>query len=103
MFEVLGGVRAIGPDGPLDLQPQVRRVLGILLADRDAPVPVERLIDRLWGDHPPATAGKVVHVSLGRLRAALEPGLARGADSSLIVTAADGYALKAGALDLDAY
>ena len=37
MFEVLGGVRAIGHGGPIELQPQVRRLLGILLADRGAP------------------------------------------------------------------
>src|SRR3954452_18476071 len=100
MFEVLGGVRAMGPEGPIELQPQVRRVLRILLADRDAPVPVERLIDRLWGAHAPARAVKVVRVALGRLRAALEPARDREPDDRLAVARNDGYVLKTDALDL---
>ena len=103
MFEVLGGVRAVGPEGPLELQPQVRRLLGVLLADRGLPVPVERIVDRLWGDDAPPTATKIVHISIGRLRAALEPGLTRTADSRVVLTAADGYAIRAGSLDVDAY
>ena len=46
---------------------------------------------------------KIVHVSVGRLRTALEPGLPRTAESRLVVTAADGYAVQARTLDLDAY
>ena len=44
-----------------------------------------------------------MHISVGRLRAALEPGLGRTADSRLVVTAVDGYALRAESVDLDAY
>ncbi len=96
-------MRAIGPHGPVQLQSQVRRLLGVLLADRGKPVPVDRIVDRLWGDDPPPTASKIVHVSIGRLRTALEPSIARAADSTVVVTAPDGYIVRAEALDLDLY
>ena len=66
-------------------------------------MPVERIVDRLWGDDPPPTARKIVHVSIGRLRSALEPSMARAVDSTVVVTAPDGYIVQAGELDLDRY
>ena len=52
--------------GPLELRvagrtvepgpPQRRAVLASLLAEAGRPVPVDTLIDRLWGEHPPAEA-----------------------------------------------
>lgn len=102
-FSVFGGVAAAGTDGPAELQPQVRRLLGVLLADRGRTVPLARIVDRLWAERPPASATKIVHISVGRLRAALEPGLARAADSAVVVTVPDGYLLRADAVDLDRY
>jgi DNA-binding SARP family transcriptional activator len=99
-FEVFGGVRAFSAAGAVPLRPQVARVLGILLAEPATPVSVERIVDRLWRADPPITATKVVHVSVGRLRRALED---HGAGASLLRTTTAGYVLEAGAHDLDEY
>src|SRR5688500_6484116 len=50
-----GRVLALGP-------PKQRSLLALLLIGANEVVPVERLIDELWGESPPATAGKSVHV-----------------------------------------
>ncbi|MBW4718198.1 AfsR/SARP family transcriptional regulator, partial [Saccharothrix obliqua] len=53
-FGVLGGVRAQRDGTPVDLgHPRQRGVLGVLLAEANRPVPVERLLDRVWGEQPP--------------------------------------------------
>ncbi|HXZ56022.1 MAG TPA: BTAD domain-containing putative transcriptional regulator, partial [Gaiellaceae bacterium] len=54
---------------------------------------IERLIDELWGERPPASAAKTVQVHIVRLRRALErPG---GADGDVVVTRKHGYELRA--------
>ena len=66
---VLGGVRVEIDGQPRVLRGQVRRLLGILLAEPDQSVDTEVLIDRLWPeDTAPPTARKIVHILAGRLR-----------------------------------
>src|SRR3954468_18956154 len=62
-----------------------------------SPVTAERLIDGLWGEEPPATAGKMVQVYVSQLRKALRTG-GNGAE---IVTRAHGYELRLGSGTLD--
>src|SRR4051794_36214355 len=96
-FAILGPLRVVGPDGPIDLKaPKQRALLAmLLLAHREDAVSAERLIDVLWGERPPATAGKALQVYVSQLRRAL------GTDSP-IVTRANGYAveIEPGQLDL---
>ncbi len=102
VFRVLGGV-TVDVDGvDVALAPQARRLLGILLADRGRPVPIDVIVDRLWSGPPPATAPKVVHVVVGRLRDALDAARAAGRES-LIATVGAAYRLDAGPTDLDQY
>src|SRR6476646_991677 len=83
LFQVLGGVR-VSVDGlDLGLTGQPQRLLGVLLAERDRVVSTDLLVERLWPDEAPATAAKVVHVLVGRLRLALEPELVRAAESQV--------------------
>src|SRR3954454_14785239 len=70
-----------------------RALLAILALHANAPVSVDRLIDGLWGEQPPATAPKVVQVLVSQLRKQLA-----GADAE-IVTRGRGYELR---LDPDA-
>jgi DNA-binding SARP family transcriptional activator len=65
-----------------------RALLALLLLHRGETLGTERLIDELWGEHPPATAAKSVQVHVSRLRKALAP-----AGSGLIVTREYGYEL----------
>jgi DNA-binding SARP family transcriptional activator len=97
---VLGGVRIECDGEGVELRGQVRRLLGILLAEHDRPVDTEVLIDRLWPeDTAPRTARKAVQVLTGRLRRALEAaGIADRLD-----TTEHGYLLRGAPADLAGY
>ncbi len=62
-----------------------RAVLAILLIHRGSVVPTDRLVDELWGEHPPATAAKAVQVYVSRLRKILGP--------DALITRGQGYTL----------
>ena len=78
MAEVLlfGGVRAVGDDGTaLDVgPPKCRLVLASLALNHGEAVPVSRLVDLVWGDAPPVTAGKILQGYVSQLRKALGAG-----------------------------
>ena len=88
-FSILGPLRVVGPDGPIEIKaPKQRSLLAmLLLSHRLDVVSAERLIDALWGEHPPPTATKALQVNVSQLRRAL------GADA--IVTRPGGYAMRA--------
>jgi predicted ATPase/DNA-binding SARP family transcriptional activator len=88
-FAVLGPLRVTGPQGPVELNaPKQRALLAVLLlAHEDDAVPAARLVDELWGEEPPVTAGKALQVHLSRLRSALGP-------EQPIVTRPSGYAIE---------
>jgi DNA-binding SARP family transcriptional activator len=71
-----------------------RALLARLLLDAGRTVPVGCLVDDLWGEDLPATAVKMVHVHVSRLRKVLPGGI--------LVTRAPGYAadVSAGAVDI---
>ncbi len=103
-FEVFGGARVVDSNGPIALPRQVTTLLGALLADAGRPVSVERIIDRIWGEAPPATAPKIVHIGIGKLRRALaQINAEAGEDSAAgaLKTVTDGYLLDAVAVDLE--
>jgi len=98
-FAILGPLRVSGPDGSIDINaPKQRALLAMLLIEhrRDV-VPAERLIDVLWGEHPPATATKALQVLVSQLRRAVGP--------ETIVTRPGGYAIELGdgTLDLERF
>src|SRR5215210_6771290 len=99
-FAILGPLRAVGADGPVELKAAKQRALlaMLLLARRDEAVSAERLIDALWGEDPPATAPKALQVHVSQLRRALGPG-------QPIVTRPSGYGveLEPGCLDLERF
>jgi DNA-binding SARP family transcriptional activator/nucleotide-binding universal stress UspA family protein len=62
-----------------------RALLVFLLLHRGEPVSVDRLVDELWGDSPPATARKSVQVRIAGLRRAVGDGVVvRRGDAYLI-------------------
>jgi DNA-binding SARP family transcriptional activator len=104
--EVLGPVRALLGDREIALGPPMQRALLALLALRaNRAVGRTELIDALWGDDPPTTAGGSVSTYLSALRRALEPDRPSRAPSALLVSAGanSGYMLRldGGALDCD--
>ena len=98
-FSILGPLRVAGPDGPVEIKaPKQRSLLAmLLLSHRLDVVSAERLIDALWGEHPPPTATKALQVNISQLRRVL------GADT--IVTRSGGYAMaiEPGQLDLERF
>ncbi|SNY70109.1 AfsR/SARP family transcriptional regulator [Paractinoplanes atraurantiacus] len=53
-------------------QPRQRTVLAALAADAGRVVTTDTLIDRLWGDTPPATARRSLHAHVTRVRRVLD-------------------------------
>jgi DNA-binding SARP family transcriptional activator len=93
-FRILGSleVRADGKTVPLGGQKQ-RALLAILLLRAGQVVSTDRLIDDLWGEHPPRTAATSLQNFVSQLRKAL------GAQA--LVTRAPGYLLDLNGGELD--
>jgi len=64
---------------------KARALLARLALDPNRTVPAERLVEDLWGEDPPETAGKMVQIHVSQLRKALPSGV--------LVTRPGGYAL----------
>lgn len=71
------GIAVLGPlvvnDPPERLGPRDRVILAALTVSPGAVLTGEQLADALWGEHPPATWGKVVQGCVMRLRKVLGP------------------------------
>lgn len=90
-IHLLGPVEVTFGNGPAALGgPKPRAVLAMLALQAGSTVPAERLIDGLWGEDPPATAGKLVQLYVSNLRKAL----ANGDQGEAIVTHGRGYELQ---------
>jgi DNA-binding SARP family transcriptional activator len=77
--------------------PKWRSVLAALLINAGHIVPVDVLIDEVWGDAPPAKASNLISIYVLRLRRLLGD-----TDSTLLVTRAPGYQLRLGPAATDA-
>ncbi|WP_210589244.1 AfsR/SARP family transcriptional regulator [Streptomyces sp. GESEQ-35] len=86
-----------------------RALLGALVVKAGHHVSVQRLIDELWGEHPPANAENALQVHVARLRRLLSgpqrqyvepPG--QPAQRPSIVTTSRGYALQLAPVETDA-
>jgi DNA-binding SARP family transcriptional activator len=94
-FKVLGPLQVTRADGPISLGgPRQRAVLAHLIARANDLVPVDVLIDQVWGDEPPEAARGTLHSYISHLRKAL------GADR--IESRAPGYVLHVSSDELDA-
>jgi DNA-binding SARP family transcriptional activator len=92
---VLGPLEALVGGVPARLGgPRQRALLALLLVHANEVVPVARLVDEVWAEEPPVTAGNVLQTYVSQLRKVL------GRDA--IATRGRGYvaAVAEGALDL---
>jgi DNA-binding SARP family transcriptional activator len=85
--ELRAGGRAVDIGGP-----RQRSLVAALAVDAGRPVPVETLIDRVWGQAPPARARHALQVYVSRLRGLLRQ-VADGAAPVTVVQGAGGYLL----------
>jgi predicted ATPase/DNA-binding SARP family transcriptional activator len=95
-FDVLGAFRVRRDGQELDLGPRLqRRLLAILVADSGHVVSLNRLIDLLWPDKPPAAAVASVQAYISQLRRILEPGRPARTPAQVLVSQDSGYLLQA--------
>jgi DNA-binding SARP family transcriptional activator len=97
-FRILGPLDVVDEGRSISLGGlKQRALLAVLLLHRNEIVPTERLVDELWGESPPATGAKTVHVYVSRLRKAL------GQD--VLLSRPPGYILsiEPGQLDLERF
>jgi len=98
-FRLLGALEATANGAAADLGPPKQRAfLAILLLHAGEIVPVDRLIDMLWGEHPPRTAAHSIQIYVSDLRRSLE---SLGGNRTL-ATKPPGYQLDAAAETIDA-
>ena len=91
---VLGPVEVVGSDGPIPLAAKQGRLLAALVVAGGRARGVDELVEAVWGESPPASAGKLVQVYVSQLRKVLPGGVE-------IATRPGAYAavLESGALD----
>src|SRR5437868_12248307 len=97
-FRILGPLEVTVDERALDLGGHKQRtLLALLLLEANRVVSSDRLIDALWEEEPPATAGKALQVHISQLRKLL------GKDR--VQTKAPGYVLRVddGELDLERF
>jgi DNA-binding SARP family transcriptional activator len=102
-YQVLGAFRVERDGREIDLGPRLQRtLLAILVVEAGHVVPVDRLIDLLWRDEPPAAAIASVQAYVSQLRRVLEPGRAPRAPARVLVTQDPGYLLRVADDQVDA-
>jgi len=86
-----GAVAELGP-------PKQRALLAILLLHAGEIIPVDRLIDLLWGEHPPRTANHSIQIYISDLRKAIDS----LGGKEILTTRPPGYLLNADPASIDA-
>lgn len=89
-----GPVEVVVRQGPVDLGPPQRRaVLAALAVDTGRPVPVEALIERVWGADPPEGARRALYAHVARIRRLAERLDDAGEGTLPLLRRAGGYQL----------
>jgi ABC-type transport system substrate-binding protein/DNA-binding SARP family transcriptional activator/streptogramin lyase len=97
-YRLLGAIEAGVNGHVLDIGGQKQRaLLAVLLLSANKPVSREVLVDRLWGQHPPAGAQHTLEVYVSRLRKTLEP----AAGCEVVLTRPGAYLLRASGEHID--
>ncbi|MFF3086151.1 BTAD domain-containing putative transcriptional regulator [Streptomyces nojiriensis] len=101
-FEVLGPLTVRTDAGtPVPVpEAKVRALLGALLARYGRPVPVDRLIDELWGEDLPGNPGNTLQTKVSQLRRILAQ--AEEGGRALVGFGPAGYALRVADAAVDA-
>ncbi|WP_433260205.1 BTAD domain-containing putative transcriptional regulator [Actinosynnema sp. CS-041913] len=102
--ELLGPVRAWRAGTEIDVGAARRRAVFTVLAVRAGQaVSREELIDGVWGDAPPATAGASLYTYVSGLRRAFEPQRSKRSTAEIIVSTGGGYSLRIDQACLDVH
>lgn len=91
-FRILGPLEVVRDGEPIRSGGRKQRtLLAYLVLHANETVSNRQLVDALWGDEPPNTATKTIHVYVSQVRRTLEGGEASDAP---LVTEGAGYALR---------
>ncbi len=94
-FTVLGSFRVDRDGQSIPLGPRLQRtLLAILVVEAGHVVPVDRLIDLLWHEAPPAAAVASLQAYVSQLRRLLEPDRPARAPARVLGTQDPGYVLR---------
>ena len=97
-FRLLGPLEVSCAGKPVELGGHKQRaLLGVLVLNANRVIATDRLVELLWADEPPTTAGHAIHVHLSQLRKALK---AAGSNARIGTNAA-GYRLEVDADEID--
>jgi YVTN family beta-propeller protein len=105
-FRLLGAFEVYHEGRTIDVGAgKQRALLALLLLNANEVVPIERLIDELWGEDPPASVAKIVQIHVSRLRKALERGRNGGDAREVLLTRGRDYLIRVepGELDVDRF
>lgn len=103
-LHVLGELTATRDGAVVDLGGRRQRaVLAALAMQRDQVVPADRLVDCVWGDHPPANANGALQAYVSHLRRRLEPDAGARQREGVIARAGPGYVLRLAPDAVDAW
>ncbi|MDG6104002.1 tetratricopeptide repeat protein [Dactylosporangium aurantiacum] len=95
MFHLLGTVTLDTAGAEVELGPAKQRiVLAALLADAGLTVTVPDLVDRVWGDEPPAEARNSLYTYVSRLRRLLRRTSVPGDEPASLIRHSGGYELR---------
>ena len=99
-FRLLGALEVVAGGKPAALgSAQQRAVLALLLVSAPEPLSRDRLIDELWGEHPPASARHAVQVYVSGIRKVLRA----GGDGAQVRSSRSGYVLEVDLETVDAW
>lgn len=105
-FEILGPLRSWRGAVAIDLGPvQQQVVLAVLLLQQNRPIGRQQVINAVWGDAEPRSAGNLLHRHISGLRHALQLSSDPAPESSQLAWTNAGYVLSvpAGGLDLGTF
>ncbi|MFI1019066.1 BTAD domain-containing putative transcriptional regulator [Streptomyces sp. NPDC020965] len=101
-FRTLGPLEALVAGRPVDLgAPKQRKLLALLVSRVGQPVPLDVMLETLWGECPPPSAVTSLQAYVANLRRALEPGRAPRAPTKVLHTSDRGYLLDVHVVDVD--
>lgn len=104
LFRLLGPIQAWRGEQRLDealRSHRAKELLAMLLTERDAYVPAERIVDLLWPHLEPEAAANNLQVTVRKVRRWLEPDLERGRRSRYLLTEPAGYRFRTDACAVD--
>lgn len=101
---ILGPLGVRTGDADLDVGGAKQQlVLAALVLARGNVVSTDRLVELIWGAHPPSKPYVTLRAYISHLRRILEPEQTAGRRSSVLVTRSPGYALQIEAAAVDAF